>query len=76
MLRTSIDLINGFTLEKTPKKKAIACRNNTDADSEDELALREKAPNQAKFLLHSQKMVAKGIDLYIAANETEFTYFR
>ena len=66
---------NGFTLKKTRSKWYLA-ETMTDADYIDDLILLANTLAQTKSLQHSLKQAIGSIDLYVKANETEFTCFK
>ena len=73
VLRTSIDKIreNGFELTKKRSRK-YPTKTITDADYADDIAILANTPNQAKTLLHSLKLAAAGIGLYVNAHKMEY----
>ena len=71
---TSMDLMreNGFTLAKVRRYPA---QTITDADYADGIAILANIPAQAESLLHSLKLAASGIGLYVNTDKTEFMCF-
>ena len=76
VLLTSMDKIkeNGFKLTKERSRRYPA-KTITDADYDDDIALRENAPAQAETLQHSLERAATGIGLHVNAHKTEYMCF-
>ena len=55
--------------------KKVPCKNNSDADYADDIALLTNEPAQAETLLHSLKRAAADLVLNVNANKTEYIYF-
>ena len=77
-LRTSnVDRSNErkwFYAQKS-KRRRYPAQTITDADYADDIALLANTPTQAKFLLHSLELAARGIGLHVDAEKTEYMCF-
>ena len=75
VFRTSIDKIkeNGFEVRADKEmKQKVPRKNNTDADSAEDIAILANTPNKAETLLYSLERAAAGTGLHVNAHTTEY----
>ena len=75
VLRKSIDRIKTVSSWQKKKKQNVPCKNITDADYANDIALLVNAPAQAKTLLYSLEWAATDIGVHVNIHKTEYMSF-